>query len=120
MRPRGNPNSFCSERSRQDQRAAVKRLQRVLMGALAEHGTERQLPQGQTAWMIDQEVVRELFFAQTPAEGTPKQKYNARRSQFMRALDWAEAQELIAIHEVDEVTCLRLCNHTAGNDDGEE
>jgi len=105
---------------RQDQRAAVKRLQRVLMGALAEHGAERQLPQGQTAWMIDQEVVRELFFAQTPADGTPKQKYNARRIQFMRALDWAEAQELVAIHEVDEVTYLRLCNHTAGNDDGEE
>ena len=51
------------------------RLKRVLMGALAEQGVERQIPpDGPTVRMIDQEMVRELFYAHTPADGTPKQK----------------------------------------------
>ena len=67
--------------------------------------------------MIDQEVVRGLFYAQTAADGTPKQKIDARRKQFTRALAWAEAQELIASHEIDDVVYLRLCrSHEAGND----
>ena len=67
------------------------RLKRVLMGTMAEHGVEREIPpDGPTVWMIDQEVVRELFYAQTPADGTPKQKAEFRRQQFKRALDWAE------------------------------
>jgi len=65
--------------------------------------------------MIDQEVVRGLYYAQTPADGTPKQKADARRQQFKRALDWAEAQELIASHEIDDVVYLRLCRHEAGS-----
>src|SRR6185295_12130592 len=69
---------------------------------------------GPAAWMIDQEVVRGLYYAQTPADGTPKQKADARRQQFKRALDWAEAQELIASHEIDDVVYLRLCSHEAG------
>ena len=35
--------------------------------------------------MIDQKVVRELFFALTPADGSPKQKADFRRQQFNRA-----------------------------------
>jgi hypothetical protein len=46
--------------------------------------------------------------------GTPKQKLGARRSQFKRALDWAEAEGLIASHEIDDVVYLRLCSHEAG------
>lgn len=52
--------------------------------------------------------------ARAPADGTPKQKADARRAQFKRALDWAEAQELIASHEIDGVVYLRLCSHEAG------
>ena len=81
---------------REGQRSAVLRLKRILMGALAEHGVEREIPpNGPTVWMIDQEVVRKLFYEQTLAEGTPKQKYNFRRARFNRALDWAESEELI-------------------------
>jgi hypothetical protein len=46
----------------------------------------------------------------------PKQKGDVRRLQFNRARDWAEAQELIVIHEIDEVVYLRLCgSHKAGD-----
>jgi hypothetical protein len=108
------PDPWAQTR-RQDQRAAVLRLKRVMMSAMAEHGVEREIPPGgPTTWMIDQEVVRGLYYAQTPADGTPKQKADARRAQFRRALDWAEAQELIASHEIDEVVYLRLCSHETG------
>ena len=101
---------------RQDQRTAILRLKRVMMSAMAEHGVEREIPpDGPAAWMIDQEVVRELYYVQTAADGTPKQKLDARRQQFNRARDWAEAQELIASHEIDDVVYLRLCSHKAGD-----
>jgi hypothetical protein len=108
------PDRWAQTR-RQDQRAAVLRLKRVLMGAMAEHGVEREIPpDGRAARMIDQEVVRGLYYVQTPADGTPKQRADFRRQQFKRALDWAEAQELIASHEIDDVVYLRLCSHEAG------
>ena len=69
---------------------------------------------GGSLW--DQTVVRELFFAQTAADGTPKQRADFRRQQFNRARDWAEAQELIASHEIDDVVYLRLCSHKAEDD----
>ena len=104
-RPGPDPWAQCR---RQDQRTAVLRLKRVMMGVLAEHGVEREIPpDGPTVRMIDQEVVRELFYTQTPADGTPKQKSNSGQ-QFKRALDWAEQQQLIGIHEIDDVIYLRL------------
>ena len=113
---RPGPDPWAQSR-RQDQRAAVLRLKRLMMGAMAEHGVERELPpDGPTVWMIDQKVVRELFFAQTPADGTPKQRADFRRQQFNRARDWAEAQELIASHEIDDVVYLRLCSHKPEDD----
>ena len=116
---RPGPDPWAQSR-RQDQRAAALRLKRVLMGAMAEHGVEREIPpDGPAAWMIDQEVVRGLFYAQTAADGTPKQKIEYRRKQFNRALDWAEAQELIVSHEIDDVVYLRLCSHEAGDDNEE-
>ena len=96
------------------------RLKRVMMSAMAEHGVEREIPpDGPAARMIDQEVVRGLFYAQTPADGTPNQKIDYRRKQFNRARDWADAQELIASHEIDDVVYLRLCSHKS-EDDNEE
>ena len=113
---RPGPDPWAQSR-RQDQRAAVLRLKRLIMGAMAEHGVEREFPPGgPTVWMIDQQVVRELFFSQTPADGTPKQRADFRRQQFNRARDWAEAQELIASHEIDDVVYLRLCSHKPEDD----
>jgi AAA domain len=60
------PDPWAQTR-RQDQRAAVLRLKRVLMSAMAEHGVEREIPpNGPAVWMIDQEVVRGLYYAQDP------------------------------------------------------
>jgi hypothetical protein len=116
---RPGPDPWAQSR-RQDQRAAVLRLKRVIMGGMAEHGVERDIPpDGPSAWMIDQKVVRGLFYVQTSAEGTPNQKIEYRRKQFNRALDWAEAQGLIASHEIDDVVYLRLCSHRS-EDDNEE
>jgi hypothetical protein len=58
--------------------------------------------------MVDQEIVRERFYAGTPAEGTPEQKGKFRRKRFKRAIDWAEDQQLIAVKEIDGITYLRL------------
>ena len=85
------------------------RLKRVLMAVLAEQGVELPIPpDGPMVRMIDQEIVREQFYACTPAEGTPEQKGHFRRQQFLRALDWAEEQQLIGVEEIDGVTYLRL------------
>jgi hypothetical protein len=93
---------------RQDQRTAVLRLKRVLMAELAEHGVDLPVePDGPTMWMIDQEIVRERFYAGTPAEGTPEQKGNLRRQKFFRALEWAEDHQLIGVQEIGDITYLR-------------
>ena len=118
--PGGNrqpePDPWAQAR-RQDQRTAVLRLKRVMMGALAEHGVELPIPpDGPSVRMIDQEIVREQFYAQTPADGTPEQKGHSRRQQFLRALDWAEQKQLIGVEEIDGVTYLRLIRPDAGQD----
>jgi hypothetical protein len=87
----------------------VLRLKRVLMDVLADQGVELLIPPaGPLIRMVDQEIVRELFYAATPAEGTPAQKGEYRRKCFKRAIDWAEDQQLIAVKEIDEITFLRL------------
>jgi hypothetical protein len=58
--------------------------------------------------MIDQEIVREQFYAHTPADGTPDQKGHFRRQKFLRALDWAEQKQLIVVQEINGITYLRL------------
>ena len=106
--PQPEPDPWAQCR-RQDQRTAVLRLKRVLMDVLADQGVELPIPpDGPLVRMIDQEIVREQFYAHTPADGTPEQKSHFRRQKFLRALDWAEQQQLIGIEEIDDVTYLRL------------
>ena len=94
---------------RQDQRTAALRLKRVLMSVLADEGVELPIPpDGPMVRMIDQEIVRDEFYAHTPADGTPEQKGKTRRQKFFRALEWAEDQDLIGAGEVDGVTYLWL------------
>ena len=70
---------------RQDQKTAVQRLKRVLMEILADQGVDLPIPpDGPVVHMVDQELVRELFYSRTPAEGTPKQKRQLRSLQFKR------------------------------------
>jgi hypothetical protein len=99
----GPPTDPWEQVRRSDQRTAVKRLQRVLMSKLAEHGVDQPTaPDGPIVRMIEREIVREEFYAQTPADGTPDQKTRLRRRQFERACDWAQAQELIGTREIGE------------------
>ena len=87
----------------------VLRLKRVLLEALKEQGVDLNVPpDGPAVRMVDQEIVRQQFYACTPAEGTPAQKTEFRRKRFNRAVDWAEDQLLIAVHEIGLVTYLRL------------
>jgi hypothetical protein len=59
--------------------------------------------------MVDQKFVRKAFYACTPTdEGTLERKGHFRRQKFLRALDWAEDEQLIAVTEIDGVTYLRL------------
>ena len=110
------PDPWAQAR-RQDQRTAVLRLKRVLMGAMAEQGVELPIPpDGPPVRMIDQEMVREQFYAQTPADGTPKQKGDFRRQQFNGRWTGPRDQQLIAVEEIDDVTYLRLIRPDAGQD----
>jgi AAA domain len=114
-------NDPWAQPRRQEQRTAVLRLKRVLMSILADQGVDLLIPpDGPTVRMVDQEVVRERFYAGTPAEGTPKQKSEFRRKRFNRAVDWAEDQELIAIEEIGDVTYLRLTRPDPEDDEQED
>jgi hypothetical protein len=114
------PNPWEKTR-RQDQRTSILRLKRILMAALADYGVELHIPpDGPVVRMIDQEEVRKQFYASTPADGTPKQKTSLRRQQFNRALDWAEAHEVIAIHEIGETSYVRLCSFKPEGEDDED
>jgi hypothetical protein len=103
---------------RQDQRTAALRLKRVLMMILAEQGVDLPIePDGPVVRMVDQKLVRKTFYACTPVDGTSEQKGKLRWQKFSRALDWAEDQQLIAVHEVDEVSYLRLSQPQAEEED---
>lgn len=98
-----------TEPRRQDQRTAVLRLKRVLMGILADRGVELPIPSnGPIVRMVDQELVREQFYLQTSADGTQEQKGRSRRQQFRRALEWAEEKQLVGVGEIDGKTYLWL------------
>jgi len=104
------PDDPWAKPRRQDQRTVALRLKRVLMTILAEQGVDLPIPpDGPVVRMVDQRLVRKAFYACTPTEeGTPKQKAESRRKQFTRALGWAEQEQLIAAHEIEGVTYLRL------------
>ncbi len=94
---------------RQEQRTAALRLKRVLMSVLADEGVELPIPpDGPAVRMVDQEIVRKQFYAQTPADGTTEQKGHTRRQKFLRALDWAEDKQLIGVEEINGITYLHL------------
>jgi hypothetical protein len=99
---------------RQDQQTAVLRLKRILMGILAEKGVELPItPGGPEVRMVDQEIVREQFYMQTLAEGTPEQKGRFRRQRYLSALDWADRKRLIGVVEIGGLTYLYLLNPQA-------
>jgi hypothetical protein len=111
------PEDRWQQCRRADQQTAVTRLKRVLMAMLAEHGVDRPIsPIGPTVRMIDRQIVRMEFYAQTAADGTPAQKGEFRRKQFNRALDWTEQQKLVGVRELEDVTYLWLRNPRSEDD----
>jgi hypothetical protein len=109
---------------RDDQRAIMSRLKRVLLAALAEHGVERPIPSkvrvqtsdpptGDELWtptldapvvrMVDQSAVREAFDLHTPQDNR-----QTRYERFKAARDRAEQLGLICAGNVDGVTYLWL------------
>jgi hypothetical protein len=113
--PAPDPWAGCR---RQDQRTAVLRLKRVLMSILADQGVDLPIPpDGPLVRMVDQEIVRQQFYSQTSAEGTPKRKRQFRNQQFRRALGWAEDQQLIGIGESGDITYVWLARLDANDDE---
>ena len=76
-------------------------LKRVLMAKLAEHGVVLELTTGgPTVRGIDQELVREEFYQQTPADGTERQKQDFRRKRLARTVNRAIEKRLIGMREI--------------------
>jgi len=104
-----SPKDPWQQCRRGDQQVAVTRLKRVLMAMLAEHGMNQPMaPNGPAVRMIDREIVRAEFYAQTAADGTPEEKAVTRRVRFLRAVDWAEDNQLVGVREIDGITFLWL------------
>ena len=106
--PGPGPDPWEGER-RTDARQAMLLLKRVLMAKLAEHGVALELTTGgSTMRGIDQELVREEFYQQTPADGTERQKQDFRRKRFVRTINRAIEKRLIGMRESGAVTYLWL------------
>ena len=94
---------------RTDARQAMLLLKRVLMAKLAEHGVELEVTTGGPVMRgIDQELVREEFYQQTPADGTERQKQDFRRKRFARTINRAIEKRLIGMREIGPLTYLWL------------
>jgi hypothetical protein len=104
---------------RTDARQTMLLLKRVLMARLAKDGVELEaLTSGElTVRGIDQELVREGFYQQTPADGTQREKQEFRRKRFKRAIDRAIEKELIGMREIGDITYLWLLPKQPSDDD---
>jgi hypothetical protein len=86
---------------------AMRALRRSMMKLLAAHGVELTPEPGAGAVrMIDQERVRDEFFANTVADGDARQKQKVKGQRFHRALDRAESEGLIGRREIDGIAYL--------------
>lgn len=81
---------------------SLRLLRQVLMTILAEHGAnERPFSDGPTVRACDVEIVRQEFCRQYPADGTDRQKSDARRKAFKRAMLDAQSSSLIQMRDAD-------------------
>jgi hypothetical protein len=88
--------------SETDWSKSLQLLRRILMTMLADHGASAApFADGPVVRAVDLELVRAEFCRQYVAEGTPRQKTDARRHAFNRAVKSAQAKGLIAMREVD-------------------
>jgi hypothetical protein len=91
-------------------------LRRVLMTTLVDCGQNlRPFLDGPEVRACDMELVRREFYRQYPADGTDKQKSDARRKAFSRSIKDTTARGLVATREVDGVQLIWLAAQDAGN-----
>jgi hypothetical protein len=84
-------------------------LRRVLMTTLADCGQDvRPFLDGPEVRACDIDLVRREFYRQYPADGTDKQRADARRKAFSRSVKEATARDLVATREVDGVQLIWL------------
>jgi GAF domain/AAA domain len=88
---------------------SLRLLQRALMNVLVEHGRDQQpFSDGPVVRAVDVEVVRNEFYKSYAAAGDARQKQNAKRQAFNRAVRDAQERSLIGIREVGEATLIWL------------
>ena len=87
-------------------------LRRTLMNVLATDQASMQRPfaDGPVVRAVDIEVVRGEFYRLSLAEGDAEAKHAARQKAFRRALNDAQARELIGLCEIGSVTFVWLAN----------
>ena len=93
---------------------SMQLLRRVLTTTLADFGKDvRPFPDGPFVCACDVEVVRTEFYRQYPADGTDKQKADARRQAFNRSLRGSQAAGLVVSREVDGAQLVWLAKEEA-------
>ena len=91
-------------------------LRRVLMTTLVDSGQNvRPFLDGPEVRACDMELVRAEFYRQYPADGTEKQKADARRKAFSRSVKETTARGLVASREVDGVQFIWLATQEGAN-----
>jgi hypothetical protein len=92
-------------------------LRKVLMNLIPDCGKDmRPYPDGPTVRAIDKEVIRKEFYKEYPAEGdTPKQKAEAKKKAFKRAIEDAHKAILIVTREIDDIQYVWLVEGDKGD-----
>ena len=91
-------------------------LRRVLMTTLVGCGQNvRPFLDGPEVRACDIELVRREFYRQYPANGTDRQKADARRKAFSRSITQTTARGLVATREVDGVQLIWLATQEGAN-----
>ena len=90
-------------------------LRRVLMSVLADQGRNaRPFADGPDVRACDIELLREEFYLQHHAAGSPKRKREARKKAFNRAMKTSKERNVVATREVYGVQLIWLINPQAG------
>ena len=92
---------------------SMQMLRRVLMRMLVDGKDIKPFPDGPTMRACDVEVVRAEFYRQYPADGTDKQKADARRKAFNRSFKGSQAGGLVGSREVDGIQLIWLAKEEA-------
>jgi AAA domain len=95
---------------------SMQLLRRVLITILVDSGqTVRPFSDGPEVRACDIDLVRTEFYRQCPADGTEKQKTDARRKAFGRSVKDSIARGVVASREVDGVQLIWLATQEGSN-----